>query len=353
MLDVAVLGGGRSAEHDVSLRSCAAVLRAIDRTRWRPWPVFLARDGAWHAAPTPLGPGAPPPALAASLGAPRRPGAALAALVDAGVRVVFPALHGRAGEDGTLQGMLELHDLAFVGSGTAASAVGMDKLRTRECLTAHGVPMAASVHGPLDGADSAREVERIERTIGLPCFLKTDLSGSSFGVVRCEDAAAVRAFFAKERGRRYVAERPLRGEEISVPVLGNSGEPLEPLPPVGIYPRVAEWFTPDAKYQDGGAQEIIPPRGLDALGVGEVQALAVRCHEALGCDGVSRTDMIVTVDGPRVLEVNTLPGLTEASLLPKCAAAAGISFQALLDRLLDAALRRSRQTSRTTPDRSS
>lgn len=353
MLDVAVLGGGRSAEHDVSLRSCAAVLRALDRTRWRPWPVFLGRDGAWHVAPAPLAAAAPPPALSVSLGAPRRPGAALAGLLDAGVRVVFPALHGRAGEDGTLQGMLELHEVAFVGSGTAASAVGMDKLRTRECLTAHGVRMAASVHGPLDGADAERELERIEAAIGLPCFLKTDLSGSSFGVVRCEDAVAVRRFFASERGRRYVAERPLHGEEISVPVLGNSGEPLHPLPPVGIYPRVASWFTPDAKYQDGGAQEVIPPRGLDSHGVAEVQALAVRCHEALGCDGVSRTDIIVTVDGPRVLEINTLPGLTEASLLPKCAAAAGISFGDLLDRLLDAALRRSRQTLRAMTDRSS
>lgn len=349
MLDLAVLGGGRSAEHDVSLRSCSAVLRALDRRRWRPWPVYLAKDGSWHVATAALASGEPVPELGPHLGRAQRPGVALGELLDRGIRVVFPALHGRAGEDGSLQGMLELHDLPFVGSGTAASAVGMDKLRTRECLRAHGVPMAECVTGPLDGADVDREVERIVDALGLPCFVKTDLSGSSFGVERCTDRAGLAAFFGRERGRRYVAERPLRGEEISVPVLGNSGDELEALPPVGIYPQLDDWFTPTAKYASGGALELIPPRGLDAAGIAEVQALAKRCHLALGCDGVSRTDMIVTADGPRVLELNTLPGLTEASLLPKCAAAAGIAFPALLDRLLDAALARGRAPQRRAP----
>ncbi len=340
MLDVAVLGGGRSAEHEVSLRSCVAVLRALDRDRWRPWPVYVARDGRWHVAPRPLGSGDDVKLPSPDFGPPLRPGSALSAMIDLGIGVVFPALHGRAGEDGTLQGMLELHDVPCVGSGTAASAVGMDKIRTRECLIANGVAMAEAVIGPLDDADVERELARIGSELGFPCFLKADLSGSSFGVSRCETVDDARRFFAQESGRRFVAERTLRGEEISVPVLGNSGRELRALPPVGIYPRAAAWFTAEAKYADGGSEEVIPPRGLDLEMIAAVRELAVRCHDALGCDGASRTDMIVTDLGPRVLEVNTLPGLTEASLLPKCAAAAGLSFRGLLDVLLELALDR-------------
>ena len=340
MITVAVLGGGRSAEHDVSLASAAAVLMGLDRERWRPWPVFVSRDGAWHVAPRPLAPDDDPRSFDATLGSAERPGRALGALLDGGVQLVFPALHGRAGEDGSLQGMLELHDLAFVGSGTAASAIGMDKLRTRECLLAHAVPMARCVTGALDRQHLDAMCDRIERELGLPCFLKVDLSGSSYGVARCEDRKALRAFLAEESGRRFVAEERLEGEEISVAMLGNTGEQLQALPPIGIYPTSATWFDPHAKYAAGGSEEIVPPRGLDAAGIVRVQDLARTCHTALVCDGVSRTDMILTADGPRVLELNTLPGLTTASLLPKCAQAGGLDFPALLDALLDAALRR-------------
>ncbi|MFO1052011.1 MAG: hypothetical protein U1F36_07335 [Planctomycetota bacterium] len=347
MIDVAVLGGGASAEHEVSLRSCTAVLSGLDRARWRPWPVYVDRSGNWHLRARPLHGDEPPPNLDATLGCADYPGRALAVLLERGVGLVFPVMHGRSGEDGTLQGMLEQHRVAFVGSGTAASAVGMDKLRTRECLSAHGIPMAPARCGPLANAKVDEEAEAVLRDIGLPCFVKSDLSGSSFGVRRCSSRAELVAFFREESGRRYVAESPLSGEEISVPVLGNLGERLRPLLPVGIYPRAAEWFTPDAKYAVGGAEEVVPPRGLDAATISAVQSLAVRCHEAVGCDGVSRTDMIVTRDGPRVLEINTLPGLTTASLLPKCAAAEGISFGELMDLLLLAALRRA---GRPTPD---
>ena len=344
MIDVAVLAGGRSAEHDISLSSGAQVLRNLDRSRFRPWPVQLDRQGLWWVAPQPLAPGEnvadgfrSPGMLA------RRPGAALDWLLDhAQLRAVFPVLHGAFGEDGTVQALCELHDVAVVGSGTAASAVAMDKIRTRECLTWWGVPMAKAYVSltRADQADPVEEARRIAETVGFPCFLKMDLSGSTTGVLRAERASDVASFLAvgKGIGYRFKAEAMLRGEEISVGVLGNSDGELTALPPIGIYPKQDAYFTRHAKYTPGASEEVVPPRGLSAAQIQTVQQLAVRCHHALQCDGMSRTDMIVTADGPFVLEVNTIPGMTKTSLLPQCARAVGIEFEELVSRLIDLAL---------------
>jgi D-alanine-D-alanine ligase len=345
MIDIAVVAGGRSAEHDVSCRSGARVASYLDRARYRVWPVFVERGGRWRVAAEPVAPGAEDPFAACGSG--QRPGAALAELLDrCRVSVVFPALHGRFGEDGTIQGMLELHDVPFVGSGTAASAVGMDKIRTREAFLAHRVPMAKAFvpDEPLGRGDPRALAERIAGSVGFPCFLKVDLSGSTIGVERADGPGDVGRFLQQERGhgQRWVAEALVRGEEITVPVLGNSGEELEALPPVGIYPVGASHFTYESKYQPGRCEEIVPPRGLDAAGIAAVQELGRRCHAAVWCDGMSRTDMIVTASGPIVLEINTLPGMTEASLLPKAARARGLEFPALLDRLVELAFARHR-----------
>src|SRR5690606_35295043 len=259
-----------------------------------------------------------------------------------GIDVVFPVLHGAFGEDGTVQALCELHDVPVVGSGSAASAVAMDKIRTRECLTWWGIPMPRAYVGAsrAESADPEVEAERIAATVGFPCFLKMDLSGSTTGVLRAERAADVASFLAAGRGIgwRFLAEAEVRGEEISVGVLGNSdGEQLA-LPPIGIYPRHDAYFTRHAKYTPGASEEVVPPLGLDAAAIERVQQLALRCHRALQCDGMSRTDMIVGCDGPVVLEVNTIPGMTRTSLLPQCARAAGIDFAALLARLVDLAL---------------
>ena len=136
------------------------------------------------------------------------------------------------------------------------------------------------------------------------------------------------------------AEQAVVGEEITVAVLGNTGRNPQALPPIGIYPVDDDWFTHDAKYRPGATEEIIPPRGLSDAMIQEVQQLAIRCHELLVCDGYSRTDMIVTADGPVVIETNTIPGMTESSLFPRASAAAGIKFPRLMDRLLELALER-------------
>jgi D-alanine-D-alanine ligase len=345
-MDVAVFAGGRSPEHEVSLASVRQVFLHLDRSRWRVWPVFLDKDGGFWPSREPLGadeewsPGDPATALG-----PLRPGRALDHLIDAAqVQVVLPVLHGPFGEDGTVQGLLELYDLPCVGSGCAASAQAMDKIRTRHSLAAAGVPLARAYvpDAPLLTADAHEEIEALARIVGLPCFVKVDCSGSTVGVMRVAGEDDLHDFLQAFRGRfrRWFAEEVLVGEEITVGVLGNTGSELRALPPVGIYPVRDDYFTMDAKYTPGATRELIPPRGLDAAGIAAVQAIALDCHRALVCDGMSRTDMIVTDQGPRVLEINTIPGLTRTSLLPQAAAAAGISFSALLDQLLELALAR-------------
>ena len=344
MAVVAVLIGGRSPEHDISLISGRQVLAQMS-SRWSPLPVWIDRDGQWWPA---AAAGAP-----ADIESPlpwdgmraMSPAAALAHLIEScSVEAVFPVLHGPDGEDGRVQGMLELHDLPCVGSGCAASAVAMDKVRTRECLQAHGVAMPRGLvaDDTTDVLDASRFADEVASEIGFPTFLKLDRSGSSIGVARVEDSAGVVAFVEANREHRcrLLAEALVEGEEITVGVLGNAGCDPEPLPPVGIYPVSDEFFNYDAKYDAARCEEIVPPRGLNDAAIAEVQALGLRCHEALRCDGMSRVDMMVGRDGPVVLEVNTIPGFTPVSLLPKAAAAAGLDYSALIDRLLDLALAR-------------
>ena len=344
MMDIAVLAGGRSLEHEISQLSGLQVVQNLCGRSWRVWPVFINRDGSWSAPDRPFDVCADNP-FEGDDALMLRPGAALVHLLDhCSVSVVFPVLHGRHGEDGTVQGMLELHDVAFVGSDIAASAVAMDKLRTRECLRSHGLPMPKAYlpKTSLASANPVDEARRIEAEIGFPCFVKVDHSGSTIGVERVEGEVDLDSFLHKNRhaGRRFLAETAVVGEEITVPVLGNSGSRLEVLPPVGIYPRNEGFFTYEAKYRNGMCEEIVPPRGLDDQQLREAMELGRRCHQALQCDGMSRTDMIISEQGPKILEVNTLPGMTKMSLLPKSAAVYGLEFPDLLDHLLELAMQR-------------
>lgn len=263
------------------------------------------------------------------------------------MQLVLPILHGPYGEDGTVQGMLELYDLPFVGSGCAASAVAMDKMLTRHVLAASNVPLAAAYSSSqqLGSSDLATAFASMSATVGLPAFVKIPCSGSSRGVQRITTFAQFEQFASEWGGhsRRWFAEASVVGEEITVAVLGNQGQLLQALPPVGIYPKFAAHFDERAKYEKGACDEIVPPRGLSTENIELAKQIAIRCHQALGCDGMSRTDMIWSKDGPIVLEVNTIPGLTEMSLLPKAAAAAGYSFAGLLDHLLELSLLRQGQ----------
>lgn len=313
---VAILAGGFSSERDVSLRSGEMVRRNLDPERYVAEVIDL-KDLL------------PPASLS---------WADLKARHD----VVFIALHGEGGEDGTLQGALDLLDMPYTGSGVYSSALAMNKWRTKQVYTANGIPTADALAFDLRYAPmpDASEVSRqAEARFGYPYVLKADNQGSSFGVYIVRSAAEFEDAWKGASGfsPEILIERFVPGTEVTCGVIG--GHDLQALPIVEIVPA-GEWFDFEAKYTPGAAEEIVPARISPAL-TERVQELAVNAHKALGCWGMSRTDMRITPEGEiYVLETNTIPGLTEGSLLPKEARAAGIMLPELFTRLLDFALMR-------------
>jgi D-alanine-D-alanine ligase len=311
-------------------------------------PVIVGRDGTWSivaAARIDVGLPAEIPGAAPGAEASGTPLAIAAELVRRRTEVVVVGLHGAGGEDGTIQGFFETAGLAYTGPGVATSAVAMDKVLTKLVLRASGLPTADWVDfgWPADESDVTQacgEARRFGETAGYPLVVKARTLGSSVGVAFAPDAArlveAVRGI-ARERAGIF-AEKAVRGVEVSCGVVGR-GKDARALPAIEIVPRKGDWFDYESKYATGGALERIPaqvPPETEA----EIRRLALRVHAILGADGITRTDMIVTDTGPVILEVNTLPGMTETSLVPQEARAAGWSLEELLGRLVDAAWRR-------------
>ncbi|MDP2704066.1 MAG: D-alanine--D-alanine ligase [bacterium] len=307
---VCVLFGGKSGEHEVSLKSATSVIASLDRSKYEVLPVKISREGQ-----------SLPPEFVALLSSSERP-----------YDVVFPVLHGPYGEDGTLQGFLELAGVPFVGSDTLSSALAMDKLMAKKVFFADGIPT------PPYWFFRAGDEPDIS-SVFFPCVVKPMNSGSSVGIsiVRKEDELqeALRKAFPEDRKGEVLVEKYIAGQEITVPVLGDRA-----LPVILIRPKKdGAWFDYEVKYNSDLVDEIVPaplPEDVTA----RVQALALRAHQALKCRHISRTDMIIEegTGGVYVLEVNTMPGMTSASLFPKAAKAAGISFPELLDRLIGFAL---------------
>ena len=246
--------------------------------------------------------------------------------------VVFIALHGPGGEDGTVQGMLEVLGVPYTGSGVLASALAMDKAMSKRLLVASGVKMPLSIV-----ARRGHKLSAGEWTLPLPVIVKPSRQGSTFGVTVVDNLDALDT--ALETAFRYddtaLVEQFVTGTEITVPIIGN--EDLEILPIVEIVPAKG-FYDYEAKYTPGATDEIVPARISDELSA-KARDIAELCHRTLGCRGMSRTDMIVSPDGEiYTLEVNTIPGMTPTSLLPRSAEAAGISFPKLLDRLIELAL---------------
>lgn len=250
--------------------------------------------------------------------------------------LVFIALHGRGGEDGAVQGLLEVLRLPYTGSGVLASALAMDKRMSKRLFRGEGIPVAAEIalrRGPSLSFDAL--IARVEQELGgFPVFVKPNAEGSTVGgtLVTESERLADAVTHAFRYDELVLVERYLRGMEITVGILGNAGSELQALPVVEIVPKSA-FYDFESKYADGGSDHIIPARLTAELTI-RVQALARQCHELLGCRCMSRTDFIVTADGPYVLEVNTIPGMTPTSLLPQAAAVAGITFPDLLDRII-------------------
>jgi D-alanine-D-alanine ligase len=346
MIRVAVVFGGRSTEHDVSCRSAVSVISHLDPGRYEVLPVRITREGEWIAgAPGPVRADLDVDALRGMTAGPA-PTAGLASAMAAigGADVVFPVLHGVFGEDGTVQGMLELLGVPYVGSGVTASAVSIDKELTKTVLRAGGLPVAGGVV-LRDPAEVVGEADR-ER-LGLPVFVKPCSGGSSIGVTRVDDwekldAAVAEAF---RTDRKVLVEPAVPGREIDIPVLQFPDGRVVAGPALEIRPSAAhDFFSYTAKYEDKETIFDIPAR-IDERTSARLAEAAVRAFRALGCAGLLRVDFFVdtSVDGPPEIvlnEVNTMPGLTSVSQFPAAWRTAGTDYTALLTVLVDTALAR-------------
>jgi D-alanine-D-alanine ligase len=320
---VAVLAGGPGGERDISLQSAAAVIGALDTLGWPSWRVVIG--GLDTPSTWPSGSGT---ALEA-----------LRAIEAWAPDAVFIAMHGQWGEDGRIQAALDLAGLPYQGSGVFASALAMDKIRAKETYRTHGVPVApdrivppSAVHQTVIGAT----IDALVSELGLPLVMKTPGSGSSVGVAIAdtrEQAAQILGTFAAQQ-TPTLAEAFVAGREFTCPVLEREDGQPEALPVVEIRPKRARFFDFHAKYAPDETDELCPAP-IDAELETALRSTGLAAHAALGCRGYSRTDVRVDDAGRIfVLETNTLPGLTPASLLPKAAAAHGLDFPSLIARLL-------------------
>jgi D-alanine-D-alanine ligase len=326
-LRVAVLMGGRSSEHEISLASARSVLESLDPERYEVRSIEIGRDGRWElpqASHGELGPGESP--LPVPLNGRPEP------LGD--IDVVFPVLHGPFGEDGTVQGFLELAGVAYVGAGVTASALCMDKDLFKAVMRDKGIPVVDSV------TLLERHRDRVENPFGYPVVVKPARLGSSVGisVVRSAEELAPALELAFEHDEKVLLEEYVAGVEVECSVLGND-EPIASIPGE-IVPLVSDWYDYRAKYEEGGMDLVVPPR-LDEQRIARVQELAVAAFVASDCEGMARVDFFVRENGDVLVnELNTIPGFTATSVYAKLFEASGISYRELLDRLVELALER-------------
>jgi D-alanine-D-alanine ligase len=358
-LRVLLLFGGRSAEHDVSCVTAVAVARALDPEKYEVVPIAITTEGEWllageARAALAKGETALPAAFVVEGEPVSMPtGPAHQEIVSRSDRsvadqrdgltpdVVIPLLHGPYGEDGTVQGLLELAGLPYVGSGVLGSAVAMDKIMMKRAFTAAGLPQARAL--PLrDGHDRDAFAAAVEAELGFPAFVKPANMGSSVGVTKAHDRAELDAAIALalDYDEWCVAEEAIVGREIEVAVLGDD-PPVASLP--GEVVPADEFYSYADKYERDEAQLIVPAALSDAL-VADARAIALRAFEACRCEAMARVDLFLD-DRPvgrgfLVNEINTIPGFTPISMYPKLWEASGIPYPELLDRLIDLALAR-------------
>jgi D-alanine-D-alanine ligase len=366
---VGVIFGGRSGEHEVSLASAASVIAGLERNGHRVVPIGITRDGRFLLGGDPLralaaearvslqasdaasdvkkalaGRAESTASDAEAALATAHAGAGLPPAVRDSVDVIVVMLHGPYGEDGTVQGLLELADLPYVGAGVLASAVGMDKAMMKTVFQAHGLPIVA--HEVVLRREWRRDptgvATRVARAIGFPCFVKPSNMGSSVGISKVTEAAALPAAMdeAARHDRKVLVERGVVGaREVEVSVLGND-EPIASLP--GEITYAGDWYDYATKYGEGQARVVVPAPISPAL-TARARELAVAAFRAIDCAGMARVDLFL--DGERLLvnEINTIPGFTATSGYARMWEASGIGYGELLDRLLALALERHRE----------
>lgn len=340
-----LLFGGVSEEHEVSLLSARSVLSHLNRERYDITAIGITKEGSWRlfeGTADQLTEGAWQNfAIKKAILPPSRPGCLWILTGDRvehrPLDVVFPVMHGKHSEDGTLQGLLELTGLSYVGCDCLSSAVCMDKATTKLVLKNYGIPQAVSL------VADRREIEKGGRRLavaveamGYPVFVKPSASGSSCGVTKVTESAGLMPALelALQSGRRVLVEKAVPGVEVEVAVLGNE-DPLVSVP--GEIAPGSDFYDYDTKYKKDSASYYIPARISDRA-MAQVRQLAGKIYKALGCRGLARVDFFVAGEQVIFNEINTLPGFTAISMYPKMIGAMGIGYPELLDRLIACAL---------------
>jgi D-alanine-D-alanine ligase len=373
-LRVGVIFGGRSGEHEVSIRSARAIIESIDRKKFDVVPIAITKEGKWlpPADSAQLLPAAVQPLLNSSatattgdialLGDPSHRGLISLennsqSFVAEKLDVVFPALHGTYGEDGTLQGLLEMADVPYVGCGVLASSCGMDKVTMKSLFVEAGLPICKHLWFLRSQwrRDPAKIIRDVIRQIGFPCFVKPANLGSSVGVSRATDKASLTKAIdlAAEYDRKIIVEEEVVAREIECAVLGND-EPKASLPgEYVVYDEAARFLDYTEKYTSTGNVSFVVPAPLSKAMTTRIQKMAIRAFQSVDGSGLARVDFFLTrVGGVLIInELNTLPGLTEVSGYPKMWQASGLPFAQLLETLIDLAFERHRDKSLTKTSR--
>ena len=365
-LRIGVLFGGRSTEHEVSILSAQSIIAAMDPQRFEPVPLYIDKTGRWlvggsltrlvsddasrkyvYLPPDPTQRSLVPALHGGQSGDGR--GGGLPPL-----DVVFPVFHGLNGEDGTIQGVLELANLPYVGAGVLGSALGLDKIYMKRAFAAAGLPIVdyLAITRRQYEQDPNAFVAFVEERLGYPCFSKFANSGSSVGTTKAHNRAELVAGLRLAAGfdRKLLVERGVDARELEVSLLGND-EPQASV--VGEVVPAHEFYDYDAKYLDEGSRLLIPA-ALDAGVADEVRAMAVRAFQAVDAAGMARVDFFMERKTGRVVvnELNTIPGFTRISMYPKLWEASGLSYPKLIERLVDLAIERhdDKQRSQTAID---
>ncbi len=368
-LRVGVIFGGRSSEHEVSIRSAAAVIEAIDRKRYDVLPIAITREGKW-LSPAASGALLSSPAQSALsrevfsldrsdvaiLGDPSHSGlislpSNKSELTSQRLDVVFPVLHGPFGEDGTVQGLLEMADVPYVGCGVLASACGMDKVAMKSLFLQAGLPMCKYIwflrrHWR---DDPEKIIQKTARTLGFPCFVKPANLGSSVGVSRAKDKASLSKAIdlAAKFDRKIIIEEAVDAREIECAVMGND-EPAASLPgEYVVHDNSAGFLDYTEKYTKTGNVEFVVPSPISKDLSARVQRMAIRAFQSVDGAGLARVDFFLKRDTKELLinELNTLPGLTEVSGYPQMWQASGVSYSQMIDRLIELAFERHKEKS--------
>jgi D-alanine-D-alanine ligase len=312
-LNLAILYGGRSGEHEVSIRSAESIISALDAERYNVVKYFISKEGKWNPSPILPEPGG-----------------------NAGIDVVFPVLHGTFGEDGTVQGLLELADLPYVGPGVLGSSASMDKAVTKRICREAGLP----VGDYCVVTECPPNIPELESRLGYPMFVKPANLGSSVGISKVRDRTTLQDAIAAARqyDRKVIIERTIAGQELECAVLGN--ESPQASIPCEILPS-REFYDYDDKYLLDKT-EVRMPAELSSDEIEEVRRLAIACFRALQCEGMARVDFLLERPSGKIFinEINTIPGFTSISMYPKMWDYCGLPYPKLLDRLIELALAR-------------